>query len=95
MGWTVKLVLTSVAPAKACRSMKTFNSRLNSVWANINGRYSELNWVPVLLFTTPIGFEELVAWYAAADICWITPLRDGSTWWPRNMQWLSRTEPAS
>ncbi|MFZ9103077.1 MAG: trehalose-6-phosphate synthase, partial [Burkholderiaceae bacterium] len=32
---------------------------------------------PILLFTTPIAFDELVAWYRAADFCWITPLRDG------------------
>jgi glucosylglycerol-phosphate synthase len=73
----VKLVLTSVAPAKGMSVYEDIQLEIEQRVGNINGRYSELNWVPVLLFTTPIGFEELVAWYAAADICWITPLRDG------------------
>jgi glucosylglycerol-phosphate synthase len=30
-----------------------------------------------MLFTTPVPFEELLSYYRAADMCWITPLRDG------------------
>jgi glucosylglycerol-phosphate synthase len=31
----------------------------------------------VQFFFRPLPFEEVVAWYAMADVMWITPLRDG------------------
>jgi trehalose-6-phosphate synthase len=43
----------------------------------INGKYSSMDWVPIRLFFRSLPFEEVVAYYAAADILWITPLRDG------------------
>jgi trehalose-6-phosphate synthase len=43
----------------------------------INGRFSTLNWVPVRYFYRSLPFEEVVAHYAASDVAWITPLRDG------------------
>ena len=33
--------------------------------------------MPIRLTTQRISYEEMVAWFASADICWITPLRDG------------------
>ena len=43
----------------------------------INGRFAKLNWTPIRLFTSALSFEELLAFFGAADIAWITPLRDG------------------
>ena len=43
----------------------------------INGRFAELDWTPVTLFTRMIPFEELIAYYECADVCLVTPLRDG------------------
>ncbi|MFC1476111.1 glucosylglycerol-phosphate synthase [Candidatus Zixiibacteriota bacterium] len=43
----------------------------------INGRFSKFNWTPVRYFFRAFPFEEILALYAAADIAWITPLRDG------------------
>lgn len=43
----------------------------------INGRFSTLDWVPVRYFYRSLPFHEIVAHYAACDIAWITPLRDG------------------
>jgi glucosylglycerol-phosphate synthase len=73
----VKLCLTSVAPAAGMNNYADIQNEIEQRVGNINGRYSRLGWTPILLFTTPIAFDELVAWYRAADICWITPLRDG------------------
>ena len=43
----------------------------------INGRYSTLDWVPVRYFYRSLPFDEVIAHYAACDVAWITPLRDG------------------
>jgi glucosylglycerol-phosphate synthase len=73
----VKLCLTSVAPARGMDTYTEIQEEIEQRVGNINGRYSTLGWVPIVLYTRPIPFEELVAWYKAADICWITPVRDG------------------
>jgi glucosylglycerol-phosphate synthase len=43
----------------------------------INGRFRTIEWEPVLHFYGSFDREELIAFYAAADILWVTPLRDG------------------
>ncbi len=43
----------------------------------INGRYSEMNWVPVHYFFRSVPPNELLALYQAADIALVTPLKDG------------------
>lgn len=73
----VKLCVTSVAPAAGIRAYDDVRADIERLVGAINGRYSTADWVPLLFFTTPIGFRELIAWYLAADVCWITPLRDG------------------
>lgn len=73
----VKLCVTSVAPAAGIRAYDDVRADVERLVGSINGRFSTSDWVPILFFTTPIGFRDLIAWYMAADICWITPLRDG------------------
>ena len=73
----IKLCVTSVAPANDIDVYDDVQREIEQRVGAINGQYSALTWSPVLLFTQPIGLEELVAWYRAADVCWITPLRDG------------------
>src|SRR4030042_1436547 len=43
----------------------------------INGKYSTLNWRPVIYQYKSIPFNELVAIYTMSDVGLITPLRDG------------------
>ncbi|MEM6593101.1 MAG: trehalose-6-phosphate synthase, partial [Cyanobacteria bacterium P01_C01_bin.73] len=51
--------------------------QIEQLVGRINGRFSKLNWTPILLFTEPIPFGDLMAFYKAADVAWICPLRDG------------------
>ena len=44
---------------------------------HINGRYSEVGWVPVHYFFRSLSETELLAFYRAASIALITPLKDG------------------
>ncbi len=43
----------------------------------INGRFGRMSWQPVHHFYTSFPVEQLTAFYAAADVAWVTPLRDG------------------
>ncbi|TFG42571.1 MAG: trehalose-6-phosphate synthase, partial [Gemmatimonadales bacterium] len=65
------------APAKGMRVYDEVQVEIEQRVGNINGHSSVLGWVPVVLFSQPLPFTELMSWYMAADVCWITPLRDG------------------
>ena len=41
------------------------------------GRFSSDGWVPIRYLYTQFGAEDLIAYYQAADIALLTPLRDG------------------
>lgn len=71
------LLVTSVTPAAGMRVYKTAQSQIEQLVGKINGRFAKLDWTPILLFTQPVPFDDLMAYYKAADICWTTPLRDG------------------
>lgn len=43
----------------------------------INGQFGRMDWRPVIHFYGSLERRELVAFYLAADIAWVTPLRDG------------------
>jgi trehalose 6-phosphate synthase/phosphatase len=43
----------------------------------INGRYTQVGWVPVHYFFRSLSATELLAFYRAAEIALITPLKDG------------------
>lgn len=60
--------------------MQEFQNMRRSVEAavgRINGRFGTLTWQPVMHFYGSLDRPELVGFYLAADICWVTPLRDG------------------
>ncbi len=68
-------IVTPAAPGMEI--YKETASKLDQVVGRINGRFSRMGWTPVRYFYRSLPFEELVAFYVAADIVWITPLRDG------------------
>ncbi len=45
--------------------------------SRINERFSRRGWLPIHYYFRSLPFEELISYYLAADICLITPLRDG------------------
>jgi trehalose 6-phosphate synthase/phosphatase len=45
--------------------------------SNINARYQTLEWQPVIYLYRSIAIELLSALYQTADVCLVTPLRDG------------------
>ncbi len=73
----VKLLLTAVAAATGMRVYRHAQQSIEQLVGRINGHFGTLTWLPILLSTTSMPFEETLCYYRAADVCWITPLRDG------------------
>lgn len=77
--WQEKLVFVfTVIPSRDV--IPAYMERKKSIEekvSTINGRFSTLNWQPVLYRYNHMSFEELCALYSAADVAFITPLRDG------------------
>lgn len=73
----VKLLVTSVRAASTMTVYEETQREIEALVGRINGRFSKLDWTPVVLFSNAIPFERLIAHYRIADICLTTPLRDG------------------
>jgi glucosylglycerol-phosphate synthase len=68
-------VITPAAPGMEI--YESLRLEVDRIVGRINGRFSTLGWVPVRYFYRSLSFDEVIAHYAACDIAWITPLRDG------------------
>ncbi|WP_069791916.1 glucosylglycerol-phosphate synthase [Cyanobacterium sp. IPPAS B-1200] len=73
----VNFIVSCVSAAAGMRVYKTTQNKIEQLVGQINGKFARLDWTPIILFTKPIPFTDLLAYYRAADICWTTPLRDG------------------
>lgn len=73
----VTLMVICVPAAREMRIYAELETQIEQAVGRINGRFSEVGWTPVQFFFRPVPFDELVAYYAMADVMWITPLRDG------------------
>ncbi|MCB9664325.1 MAG: glucosylglycerol-phosphate synthase [Alphaproteobacteria bacterium] len=73
----LKLCVTSVMAAAGMQVYDDAKAQIEGLVGRINGRFSNLAWTPVLLFTNALPFDEVIAYYRMAHICWVTPLRDG------------------
>lgn len=71
------LVTVSTPPAPGMRVYRGTRERVDQAVGRINGRFSQLDWTPVHYFYRSLPYEEVIAHYAASDVAWITPLRDG------------------
>ncbi|MDK2890219.1 MAG: trehalose 6-phosphate synthase/phosphatase [Methanoculleus sp.] len=73
----VSLVLVAVPSRTGVSSYKALKKRIDELVGRINGKYGTTDWVPVRYFYNFLPFETLVAFYSAADVALVTPLRDG------------------
>lgn len=53
------------------------STRLDALSGRVNGAFAEMDWIPVRNVHRPHGRDELAGIYRAADVCLVTPLRDG------------------
>lgn len=73
----VVLVLV-VSPSRTdVKEYSELKKRIDELVGRINGKYSTLDWSPIVYIYKFIPFEDLLALYQIADIALITPLYDG------------------
>jgi glucosylglycerol-phosphate synthase len=73
----VRLMHVSVMANRNMTGYREIQNEIEQVAGRINGRFGTFDWQPVTLISRAIPFTELVAYYRAADVAWITPLADG------------------
>jgi len=59
------------------REYRELKKRVDEMVGRVNGRHGTANWQPVRYLYRGVPREELVAYYCAADVCLVNPLRDG------------------
>ena len=73
----LRLMHVSVSANRNMTAYEDIQTEIEAMAGRINGRFGTLDWQPVALISRAIAFEELVAYYQAADVAWVTPLADG------------------
>jgi trehalose-6-phosphate synthase len=73
----VTLMTVCVPADREMTIYRQLQTDIEQAVGRINGQYARVGWTPIQFFFRGFPFEELVAWYAMADVMWITPLRDG------------------
>ena len=73
----VRLMHVSVSANRNMTAYESVQSEIEQTAGRINGRFGTLDWQPIALISRAIPFDELIAYYCAADVAWITPLADG------------------
>ncbi len=74
-----RIVLSQFAPPtrESVEAYADIRSELESLSGAINGRFGELDWVPINYIHRPIPRRELRDVYRSSRVCWVTPLMDG------------------
>src|SRR5690606_22879735 len=73
----VVFVLSVVPSREEVPQYRRMKKDLDEMVGRINGRHGNIGWVPIVYQYRSLPFEELTAFYRAADVALITPLRDG------------------
>src|SRR5690606_33315886 len=73
----IELINICTPPAQGMKIYDKIQVDLDQAVGKINGQYSSLDWTPIRYFFRSVPFEEVITYYAIADVAWITPLRDG------------------
>ncbi|WP_116082656.1 glucosylglycerol-phosphate synthase [Tropicimonas sp. IMCC34011] len=73
----VRLMHVSVMANRNMTAYAEIQAEVEQIAGRINGTFGTLEWQPLALISQAVPFDKLVAYYRAADICWITPLADG------------------
>jgi len=74
-----QIVLIQVAPPsrEKIEGYRELRREVNELVGEINGEFGTPGWTPVVFIRRGMSRSQLVALYAAAELCWVSPLRDG------------------
>jgi len=73
----VTLVLVVVPSRSRVQHYRELKKRVDEFVGQINGKYSTIDWTPILYFYRSLPFTELSAFYCLADVALVTPFKDG------------------
>lgn len=73
----VSLLQVAVPSRTRVEEYRGLKRAVDEAVGRINGRYGDASWTPIKYQNRPIGPEDLAAYYRAADVAVVTPLRDG------------------
>lgn len=73
----IRLMHVSVSANRNMAAYEEIQNEIEQIAGRINGRFGTLDWQPVTLISRAVPFVQLVSYYQAADVAWITPLADG------------------
>jgi trehalose 6-phosphate synthase/phosphatase len=71
------LVQIAVPSRERIPRYRELKGQVDRLVGEINGQYGTPDWTPVVYIRRAVGRADLVALYAASDLGWVTPLRDG------------------
>jgi trehalose-6-phosphate synthase len=74
---TYAFVQVAVPSREQVPAYQHLRNDIEQIVGRINGDYGEPGWAPVTYLYRTIPFEEVIAYYVAADVMLVTPLRDG------------------
>ncbi len=77
--WQGKVSLLMISSPSRSRIPEYINEKrdVDQLVGEINGKFAEADWTPITYLYRSYSQEELAAFYLAADVCLVTPLRDG------------------
>lgn len=73
----VSLICVAVPSRTRVEEYRRLKREVEGLVGFINGKHGALDWTPVLYLYRSLSFPTLCGVYAAADVCLVTPLRDG------------------
>ena len=73
----VSLICLAVPSRTKVERYRMLKAEVEQLVGSINGKHGTLDWTPVRYLYRSLPFHALSAMYAAADVAYITPLRDG------------------
>ncbi len=73
----VALYMIVVPSRDKVQQYKDLRDEIDKLVGNINSRYRTNNWLPIHYFYRSFAIEELSALYQLAEVCLVTPMRDG------------------
>lgn len=78
-GWHGKTTLMMVViPSRiGIEGYQSIKSQIDELVGRINGKYGNVEWMPIVYQYRSLSFAELIALYESSDVALVTPLRDG------------------
>jgi len=73
----ISLFMIVVPSRDTVAQYKELKEKIDQLVGNINAKFRTLDWVPINYFYRSFSIETLSAMYSVADICLVTPMRDG------------------